>query len=95
MKTMTAKEWNDNPNRAAWLWVEIGEGELVPVRYIRADWWIVTGRGWATLSYCCHPGTKLYIGTEEEAKGEQNVLRDALARRRAEWSARAIASATA
>lgn len=88
MQTTTAGEWNKNPTRAAWLWVETGEGQLLPVRHIRADWWIVTGTGWATNSWCCHPGTRLYIGTPEEAKGQESVLQSDLAKRREQWSSK-------
>lgn len=84
MKTIEAKDWDGK--RAAWLWEETGDGSLAPVRYIRSDWWIVTGTGVCQNSWCCHPGTTLYVGTPEEAKGQEQVLRDNLKERRARWA---------
>lgn len=84
MQTTTADKWDRV--RAAWLWTECGEGHLLPVRHINADWWIATGSGLCGMSWCCHAGTTIYIGTPEEAKGQERVLRDDLAARRARWN---------
>jgi hypothetical protein len=83
MRTTTTREWNGTEQ--AWLWVETGEGQLLPVAYIRADCWVVTGRGMFTNSWCCHWGSTLYLGTAEEAKAHEAVLQADLAARRVQW----------
>lgn len=84
MQTTTADKWDRV--RAAWLWTECGDGNLLPVRDIDADWWIRTGVGMGGASWCCHAGTTLYVGTPEEAKGQERVLQDDLRERRRRWN---------
>jgi hypothetical protein len=55
MRTIRANEWK--PATQAYLWVERGDGDLLPVTGIRSDWWIVTGY----CSWCCTPGTILHV----------------------------------
>lgn len=66
----------------AWIWAECGEGELLKVTSIRADWWIVTGYS----SWCCTPGTTLYLfdSTDERATMMREMQRQ-LVRRRESW----------
>lgn len=84
-KTITAKEWNTSVQ--AYLWTDAGHGRLLPVRYIRPDWWIVTGLQHCTNSWCCHPGTILYIPEDREALDlTESILQQRLSNRRQEWA---------
>lgn len=86
MKTCTIKEWNGTDQ--AWLWVETGDGQLLPIKSVRADCWIVTGTGWCTSSWCCHWGTIVYLGHAEDAKVEEKLLQEKLRERRIRWAER-------
>lgn len=90
MEHTTIRNWDRT--RAAWLWVETGNGQLLPVRSIGTDLWVRTGTGLGGMSWCCHADTRLWIGTPEEAKGQERVLQDDFAARRARWAAEERAS---
>lgn len=52
------------PKGQAYLYVEAGGPQMLPVRYIRQDWWVVTGPEGSEigrLSWACTPQTPLYF----------------------------------
>lgn len=83
MKTIEARNWNAKDE--AYLWVETGTGQLLRVSSINAEMWIRAG----TMSWCCHGGTTLYLGTAAEAAEQERLLRADLAARRERWNRRA------
>lgn len=42
----------------AYIWAQ---GIMRRVSGLRPDWWVVTGEGWETSSWCCHGGSNIWV----------------------------------
>ena len=69
-----------------WLWAEVGEGYFYKVSHIRADGWVVCGRGLDQTSWC---GTDTLYRFPPEKKSEmEETFRAVLKAKGETWSRR-------